>query len=122
MGDEKRRKELRTRKVNPRLNIAMDPEEMFVDCPRSGDVVFRRGKYCAYSHPGNIYYQSLIEEFYEDFSSTTSRKEKTRITWDIVDTICKSTDETEREYDRRFLEWDTEKSVWAIIIDPKRRR
>lgn len=114
--------------------------KVYVECPRSVDVIFRKGKYCAFNHPGNFYYYDLIEEYHEQHFNTSSRTVKTELTWNIVNRICGGGGEHcggcegGQEGDAnnqaraaagcggRFLDWDSKKHVWIELTDPKQKR
>jgi len=90
-----------------------DDDEVFVECPRSNDVVFRKGGSIFKSNPGNMYYHELIEST-NDKHSKADRKEKCQITWSIVKEI--------EERNGRFLEWSLRKELWIVVIDREKKR
>ena len=82
-------------------------DEMVVECPRSNDVVFRKGPVHKWN-PGNMYYRELIEST-NDKHSKASIKEKCHTTWTIVKEIEKR--------NGRFLEWSKPRELWIVTTD-----
>jgi len=88
-----------------------DVEEM-IDCPRSNDVIFRKGTTFR-SNPGNTYYRMLIEKYSIEHANG-DRKLKCDITLRIIDEV--------QERAGRFLEWSREKKIWVLIKSRDRVR
>lgn len=83
-----------------------DNEEM-IDCPRSYDVVFRKGT--TFRHNlGNTYYRGLIEENSVEHLRG-KKKKKYEITLRIVTEIEKR--------EGRFLEWSNKNKLWMLMKD-----
>merc|ERR1712238_326127 len=80
-----------------------------VDCPRSTDIIFRKGK-SYLNNPGNVYFRSLIEATNREHSLLPKRTEKVAMTWRIVQLI-------EDQNDGRFLDWDKTHNIWYIQKD-----
>jgi hypothetical protein len=85
-----------------------------VECPRSHDIIFRKGKQYG-NHIGNsVFLHKLMERTYIEHRDSSTQSEKVDLTWRIV-----------REIERRngrFLDWDRTQNVWIHIIDPKKKR
>lgn len=101
---------LKTRKQNI-IDGGEDSEEI-VYCPRSFDVVLRKGTTFR-NNPGNTYYRDLIEK-YSQKHTNGCKKVKVDITLQVMTEIEKK--------DGRFLEWSVEKQLWLVIKDRKRVR
>jgi len=84
-----------------------DKKEVIVECPRSYDVVIRKGPTYKNSR-GNLYYRELIESSNDQHSKANSQ-EKYEITWRIVKAID--------ERNGRFLEWSTSRKLWIVVTD-----
>lgn len=78
-----------------------------VECPRSYDVVFRKGKTYK-SNPGNAYYRELIENHSEEHQKG-GKKKKMELTMLIINYI--------ESKNGRFLEWMNEINTWVVITD-----
>jgi len=86
--------------------------EEIVECPRSEDVVFKKGPGYK-NNPGNWYYRGLIESAgYEH--QNAEREEKYQITLRIVDNV--------EEINGRFLEWSKGKKMWIVNKDRSKIR
>mmetsp|Transcript_19344 Transcript_19344/g.44986 ORF Transcript_19344/g.44986 Transcript_19344/m.44986 type:complete len:523 (+) Transcript_19344:224-1792(+) len=101
---------LRNRQCNPGTTNG-DIEEI-VDCPRSYDVVFRKGTTFR-NNPGNTFYRGLIENYSLEHSKG-GKKEKYDITLRIMSDIEKR--------NGRFLEWSVQKVMWKTMTDRDRVR
>ncbi len=84
--------------TNPRI---------FIDCPLSTDVVFRKGSSWLV-HRGNADFRDLIVRQYDEYSLATSSEKKDAITRQIVDQVTET---------GRFLEWDTIRGCWTPMAD-----
>jgi len=87
-------------------------EEDFVDCPGSKDVIFRKGPTYK-NNPGNMYFRELIEETSARHAKAP-RKEKCRITWNIVKEI--------EARNGRFLDWSKTREMWVVAKDREKIR
>ena len=87
-----------------------DEEEEIVECPRTHDVVFRKGTtYSTYKIiPGNMYYRELIASA-SDQHMKAKKKEKCEITRCIMEKIL--------EGNGRCLEWSKSKDLWIVVTD-----
>jgi len=84
------------------------PSEEIVECPRSYDVVFRKGPTYR-NNPGNMFYRELIESNSQEHASCKIRSEKYQITLQIIKTI--------EDRSGRFLEWSKERQMWIVMQD-----
>jgi len=87
--------------------------EEIVDCPRSYDVIFRKGPTFR-NNPGNMFYRELIETHSKEHASRETRIEKYQITLRIVEIIEKR--------GGRFLEWAKKKQMWTVMQDRNKVR
>lgn len=87
-------------------------EEEIVDCPRSADVVFKKGPGYR-NNPGNVFFRGLIEQFSESHQ-TVGKEEKYQITLRIVESI--------EEVNGRFLEWSKSRKMWLRMNDRNKIR
>eukprot|EP00536_Pseudo-nitzschia_multiseries_P012956 jgi/Psemu1/210187/e_gw1.525.21.1 len=87
------------------------PEEI-VDCPRSKDVIFRKGPACK-NNPGNMYFRELIQATHAEHTRG-SRKVKCRITWQIMGQI--------EAQNGRFLDWCPSRELWVVARDREKIR
>ena len=84
-----------------------DEKEVIVECPRSNDVIFRKGP-THKTNPGNMYYRELIESTNYEHSKA-ERKEKCLITWRTMKEI--------EDRNGRFLEWSISRQLWIVYTD-----
>ena len=84
-----------------------DKEVVIVECPRSYDVVFRKGQFYK-ANPGNMHFRELIEQTEEEHSKAIN-KEKYQITWRIMKEI--------EDRNGRFLEWSNPRQTWIFLSD-----
>jgi hypothetical protein len=80
--------------------------------PGSFDVLLGRGKKYT-GHPGNEQLQTLLNMHSVRYNSTTSRKEKTAITQEIVHTV----QTTGEPRPGRFLRYDKDVNGWVDVDD-----
>eukprot|EP00533_Pseudo-nitzschia_delicatissima_P013490 CAMPEP_0197264794 /NCGR_PEP_ID=MMETSP1432-20130617/2004_1 /TAXON_ID=44447 /ORGANISM="Pseudo-nitzschia delicatissima, Strain UNC1205" /LENGTH=568 /DNA_ID=CAMNT_0042729467 /DNA_START=55 /DNA_END=1761 /DNA_ORIENTATION=+ len=99
----------RQRLQNGRGSIAA---EAIVECPRSEDVVFKKGPGYR-NNPGNTYFRSLVEK-YGDAHQLADKEEKYQITLRIVESI--------EEINGRFLEWSKPRKLWLVNTDRSQTR
>ena len=85
----------------------VDNKEVIVECPRSYDVVFRKGQFYK-SNPGNMYFRELIESNNDEHSKGMNT-EKYRITWRTMKEI--------EDRNGRFLEWSKPREMWILCTD-----
>jgi len=83
-----------------------------VECPRSEDVVFKKGAGSRY-HPGNLYFRALVESAADNHQQATKKK-KVDITLQIVENIEK--------INGRFLEWSKPRKIWIVNKDRSKIR
>ena len=84
-----------------------DKNEGIVECPRSYDVVFRKGPTFR-NNPGNTHYRGLIEKYSLEHAGG-NKALKYDITIRIVNEIEKR--------NGRFLEWSKPQQMWIILND-----
>lgn len=92
-------------------NNTTDGEEI-VECPRSEDVVFKKGPGYR-NNPGNMYFRCLIEQEGENHQNA-EKEEKYQITLRIVSKI--------EEINGRFLEWSKPEKMWLVNKDRSKIR
>lgn len=97
---------------NDTTTARAEAEVEIVDCPRSPDVIFRKGSTYK-TNPGNMYFRELIEQT-QDQHLKASRKEKCKITWQIVRAI-----EAQKG---RFLDWCQNREMWIVATDREKIR
>jgi len=97
-------------KINDSSNVL--EEEDIIDCPGSRDVIFRKGPTYK-NNPGNMHFRELIESTHDQHMKA-SRKEKCRITWNIVREIEKQ--------NGRFLDWSMSREMWIVSKDREKIR
>jgi len=78
-----------------------------VECPRSEDVVFKKGPGYR-NNPGNLYFRGLIESAGNEHQDAGKGK-KYQLTLRIVEQI--------EEINGRFLEWSKPKKMWVVNKD-----
>lgn len=78
-----------------------------IDCPKSNDVLFHRGKSCQY-HPGNVAFRGMLEAKKRQHLAANQTMKK-EIAWAIMA-------EVERRKGR-FLSWD--KSGWWVELNER---
>lgn len=81
--------------------------EEIVECPRSKDVVFKKGPGYR-NNPGNVFYRGLIEAAGDEHHKA-EKEEKYQITLRIVKKI--------EEINGRFLEWSKTRKFWIVNKD-----
>jgi len=96
---------MRNRKLleSARTSSIADP---FVLCPSSNDVLFRKGIHVK-CHPGNVMFESMIEEIMPSYSSA-SLKEKASITKGMISVV--------HQRGGRFLMWEKD-GYWTEVKD-----
>ena len=87
-------------------------DEEIVECPRSSDVVFKKGPSYR-NNPGNQLFRKLIEQ-YGDLHQKGDKEEKYQITLRIVEAI--------EEINGRFLEWSKPRKMWLRMKDRNKVR
>ena len=87
-------------------------KEVIVECPRSYDVIFRKGPTYK-NNPGNMNYRELVELTSDEHTKAT-RKGKYEITWRIVKNI--------EDQNGRFLEWSKSRELWIVVTDREKIR
>lgn len=87
-------------------------EKALVDCPRSHDVVFRKGTVWR-NNTGNTFYRELIKK-YSNEHAVAKKTKKCDITLGIISDI--------EARNGRFLEWSTQKLIWMLMKDRDRVR
>jgi hypothetical protein len=110
-------------------------EVILVECPRSYDICFRKGKSFK-NNPGNLHFRSLIEETHDSHFSMSERKDKFDMTLKIADQIMNSGKSRCTGFDNidtdigigtdtdigggqqmRILEWNKKRNAWLLIND-----
>jgi len=86
--------------------LGIPPYAYIIECPRSNDVTFRRGKSMMH-HPGNAKFLNLIEHWiYEHtIDPRTPPFRRTEIEKELIQTI--------RDDGGRFLKWEIDKCWWV---------
>ncbi|KAL3906177.1 MAG: hypothetical protein SGILL_009378 [Bacillariaceae sp.] len=84
-------------------------DETVVECPLSSDVLFKSGSN-SLTHPGNVFFRNLIEQYFGEHNSTKSSGLKVTLSWKIVDEVVVTKG-------GRFLEWD--KRGWWVVIEER---
>jgi len=97
---------------NDTTTAGAEAEVEIVDCPGSPDVIFRKGPTYK-NNPGNMYFRELIEQTHDQHLKA-SRKEKCKITWQIVRAI--------EEQKGRFLDWCQNREMWIVATDREKIR
>lgn len=87
-------------------------EEEIVECPRSEDVVFKKGPGYR-NNPGNVYFRSLIEKYGEEHH-VADKEEKYQITLRVLEAVEK--------INGRFLEWNKKRKLWLASKDRNKIR
>ena len=97
-----------------KVNIFLDGDDgdEIVDCPGSRDVIFRKGPTFK-KNPGNMHFRELIEQSH-DQHTRASRKEKCRITWQILNAV--------EAKGGRFLDWCLSREMWVVATDREKIR
>jgi len=83
-----------------------------VDCPRSNDIIFRKGKNYL-NNPGNVYFRQLIESTNTEHAMLEKRTDKVTMTWRIYQQL----EQTQTQRNGRFLDRDRTYNVWYIQKD-----
>jgi hypothetical protein len=89
--------------------------ERFVECPRSYDVIFRKGKSYGYHLGNSVFFKNLMESTFSEYRSYTAQHEKVQLTWRVVHEVV------ERRKGR-FLDWDRSQNMWIHITDKQKMR
>jgi len=89
--------------------------ERFVECPRSFDVIFRKGKSYGHHLGNSVFFKNLMESTFCEYRSYTTQHEKVQLTWRVVHEVV------ERRKGR-FLDWDRSHNMWIHIIDRQKMR
>ena len=87
--------------------------EEIVECPRSADVVFKKGPSYR-NNPGNLLFRRLIEQYGDSHLKSVEKDKKYQITLRIVEAI--------EEVNGRFLEWCKPRKMWLIMKDRNKIR
>ena len=86
---------------------------LFIDCPRSNDVLFRSGS-TMINNPGNVMFRGLVEakiqDVYLNSDSWAAVKTKEYIAIEIIEEVV-------QERRGRFLGWDSEDDCWKEFED-----
>jgi hypothetical protein len=97
-----------------------------VECPRSYDVLFRKGgSSFTQNHPGNIYFHHLIETTHDEHFKfgIKDKKQKVEMTWYIISQIENQAQNIyNNDYNcctARFLEWSAKDKWWLNITNDR---
>jgi regulator of replication initiation timing len=82
-------------------------DEEIVECPRSEDVVFKKGPGYR-NNPGNLYFRGLIEVAGHEHQNA-GKERKYELTMSIVQQI--------EEINGRFLQWSKARKMWVVNKD-----
>jgi hypothetical protein len=98
---------------NNNNNANTESEVILVECPRSYDICFRKGKSFK-NNPGNLHFRSLIEETHDSHFMMSERKDKFDMTLKIADQIMNSGSGGQQ---MRILEWNKKRNAWLLVND-----
>ena len=82
-------------------------DEEIVECPRSEDVIFKKGPGYR-NNPGNLYYRALVEAAGDEHQKAEN-EEKYQVTLRIIEKIEK--------INGRFLDWSKARKMWIVNED-----
>jgi hypothetical protein len=96
-----------------------------VECPRSYDVLFRKGgSSFTQNHPGNLFFHNLIESTHDEHFKfgIKDKKQKVEMTWYIISQI-ENQKINNNDYNcnqARFLDWSSKEKCWFNITDDRK--